>query len=61
MPSLSTSAASIREADACYSHYRTLTLDSDKSFSALWGKLGCEILSGHWDGALEDLNTLAGS
>ena len=47
-----------QDAGVLLMHYRTLTLDSDKSFSALWGKLGCEILSGHWDGALEDLNTL---
>ena len=39
-------------------HYRTLTLDSDKSFSALWGKLAGEILTQTWEGALEDLNTL---
>ena len=39
-------------------HYRTLTLDSDKSFSALWGKLAGEILTQTWEGALEDLNAL---
>jgi len=39
-------------------HYRQLTLDSDKAFSALWGKLAGEILRGNWEGALEDLNTL---
>jgi translation initiation factor 3 subunit E len=39
-------------------HYRQLTLDTDKAFSALWGKLCCEILSTNWEGALEDLNAL---
>jgi len=39
-------------------HYRTLTLDADKSFSALWGKLASEILSTNWEAALEDLNAL---
>ena len=40
------------------SSYRMLTTDSDKSFSALWGKLASEILNGSWDAALEDLNAL---
>lgn len=39
-------------------HYRTLTTDADKSFSALWGKLAGEILAANWEGALEDLNVL---
>jgi len=39
-------------------HYRSLTLDVDKSFSALWGKLACEILTNNWDAVLEDVNAL---
>ena len=39
-------------------HFRQLTLDSDKSFSALWGKLAGEILSANWEAALDDMNTL---
>lgn len=38
--------------------YRLLTSDSDKAFSALWGKLAGEILNRAWDAALEDLNAL---
>ena len=40
------------------SHYRLLTPDADKSFSALWGKLACEILTANWEPALEDVNAI---
>jgi len=46
------------DASTLLGHYRQLTLDADKGFSALWGKLACEILATNWEGALEDLNTL---
>jgi translation initiation factor 3 subunit E len=39
-------------------HYRVLSLDTDKSLSALWGKLASEILLQKYDAAVEDLNTL---
>ena len=39
-------------------HYRQLTLEADKAFSALWGKLACNILAANWEGALEDINAL---
>ena len=40
------------------SHYRLLTPDADKSFSALWGKLACEILTANWEPALEDVHAI---
>jgi len=39
-------------------NYRALSTDAEKSFSALWGKLVCEIVSFEWDQALESINTL---
>jgi len=39
-------------------HFRTLTTNPDKAFSALWGKLASEILMLNWDQALEDINAL---
>jgi len=39
-------------------NYRALTTDSEKGFSALWGKLVCEIVSFEWDQALETVNLL---
>jgi len=45
-------------ATSLLSSYRMLTSDSEKAFSALWGKLAGEILNRNWDAALEDLNTL---
>jgi len=47
-------------AEAAYllANYRLLTLDADKSFSALWGKLASEILNQSWDAALDDLHAL---
>jgi translation initiation factor 3 subunit E len=45
-------------ASTLLAHYRQLTLDAEKSFSALWGKLASEILMNNWEGALEDLNAL---
>jgi translation initiation factor 3 subunit E len=44
-------------ADFLY-HYRTLSNDSEKKFSALWGKLAAEILMFKWSTAIEDLKTL---
>jgi len=46
--------------DAAYylANYRLLSLDADKMFSALWGKLASEILNQNWDAALEDLHAL---
>jgi translation initiation factor 3 subunit E len=38
--------------------YRTLCTNSDRSISALWGKLACEILMQNWDVATEELNRL---
>lgn len=39
-------------------HYRTLTEDTQKSISALWGKFAAEILMQDWDPAMDDLNRL---
>ncbi|XP_078447045.1 eukaryotic translation initiation factor 3E [Wolffia australiana] len=44
-------------ADYLY-QYRTLCTNSDRSLSALWGKLAAEILMQNWDTALEELNRL---
>ena len=30
--------------------------DNDKTASATWGKLACEILLMNWEGALEEIN-----
>ncbi|KAL0278025.1 UNVERIFIED_CONTAM: Eukaryotic translation initiation factor 3 subunit E [Sesamum radiatum] len=38
--------------------YRALCTNSDRSLSALWGKLAAEILMQNWDIALEELNRL---
>jgi translation initiation factor 3 subunit E len=38
--------------------YRTLCTNSDRSFSALWGKLAAEVLMQNWDVAIEELNRL---
>jgi len=38
--------------------FRVLTTDSEKAFSAMWGKLASEILMLNWDQALEDINAL---
>jgi translation initiation factor 3 subunit E len=43
---------------AYLSHFRALSSNSDKNFSALWGKLAAEILTHNWDTALDDLNRL---
>ncbi|GER25835.1 eukaryotic translation initiation factor 3subunit E [Striga asiatica] len=42
-------------ADYLY-QYRALCTNSDRSLSALWGKLAAEILMQNWDIALEELN-----
>jgi len=43
----------------CLSHYRVLSnSNSERNYSALWGKLSAEILMLHWDKALEDLTHL---
>ncbi|KAI0806154.1 eukaryotic translation initiation factor 3 subunit 6 [Irpex lacteus] len=44
-------------ADYLY-HFRILSTDPDLTLSAHWGKLACDILTGKWDIALEELNTL---
>lgn len=38
--------------------YRALCTNSERSLSALWGKLAAEILMQNWDIALEELNRL---
>ncbi|KAH9979850.1 eIF3 subunit 6 N terminal domain-containing protein [Lactifluus volemus] len=44
-------------ADYLY-HFRVLSTDTDLNMSAHWGKLASDILTGKWDTALEELNTL---
>jgi translation initiation factor 3 subunit E len=44
-------------ADYLY-QYRALCTNSERSLSALWGKLAAEILMQNWDIALEELNRL---
>ncbi|XP_057487399.1 eukaryotic translation initiation factor 3 subunit E isoform X2 [Actinidia eriantha] len=44
-------------ADYLY-QYRALCTNSDRSLSALWGKLAAEILMQNWDIALDELNRL---
>jgi translation initiation factor 3 subunit E len=44
-------------ADYLY-QYRALCTNSERSVSALWGKLAAEILMQNWDVALEGLNRL---
>ena len=44
-------------ADYLY-HFRVLSTDNDLNTSAHWGKLASDILTGRWDIALEELNTL---
>lgn len=44
-------------ADYLY-HFRVLSTDTDLNVSAHWGKLASDILTGKWEVALEELNTL---
>lgn len=44
-------------ADYLY-HFRVLSTDPELTISAHWGKLACDILTGKWEIALEELNTL---
>ncbi|PPQ98247.1 hypothetical protein CVT26_003418 [Gymnopilus dilepis] len=44
-------------ADYLY-HFRVLSTDNDLNTSAHWGKLASDILTGSWESALEELNTL---
>jgi translation initiation factor 3 subunit E len=44
-------------ADYLY-HFRVLSTDNDLNTSAHWGKLASDILTGKWEAALEELNTL---
>ncbi|KAI8577715.1 hypothetical protein K450DRAFT_250486 [Umbelopsis ramanniana AG] len=44
-------------ADMLY-HFRVLSTDNERNFSALWGKLAAEILTGNWDVALEEMQKL---
>ncbi|KAJ3735871.1 eukaryotic translation initiation factor 3 subunit 6 [Lentinula guzmanii] len=44
-------------ADYLY-HFRVLSTDPDLTISAQWGKLASDILTGKWDVALEELNSL---
>ncbi|KIJ53523.1 hypothetical protein M422DRAFT_64535 [Sphaerobolus stellatus SS14] len=39
-------------------HFRVLSTDADLNLSAHWGKLASDILTGRWDKALEELNSL---
>lgn len=39
-------------------HYRVLSTDAELDFAALWGKLACEILTGNWEVALEEVQNL---
>lgn len=39
-------------------HYRVLNTDAESDFVALWGKLACEILTGNWEVALEEVQNL---
>lgn len=39
-------------------HFRVLSTDPDLTISAHWGKLASDILTGKWDIALEELNSL---
>jgi len=39
-------------------HYRSLSTNQEKNFSALWGKFAAEILMQNWETALEDMNRL---
>jgi translation initiation factor 3 subunit E len=39
-------------------HYRTLATNSERSLSALWGKLASEVLMENWEVAMEDLTKL---
>ncbi|TFK19212.1 eukaryotic translation initiation factor 3 subunit 6 [Coprinopsis marcescibilis] len=44
-------------ADYLY-HFRVLSTDNELNTSASWGKLAADILTGRWDVALDELNTL---
>ncbi|KAI9497449.1 eIF3 subunit 6 N terminal domain-containing protein [Zychaea mexicana] len=44
-------------ADMLY-HYRVLSTNEERCFSATWGKMAAEILTGNWDVALEELQKL---
>ena len=46
------------QAETLLATFRTLTNSPDDAFSALWGKLACEILLKKWDAAIEDINAL---
>ena len=39
-------------------HFRVLSTDTELNTSAHWGKLASDILTGKWETALEELNTL---
>lgn len=39
-------------------HFRALNTNSEKNFSALWGKFAAEILMQNWEDALKDMNHL---
>jgi translation initiation factor 3 subunit E len=41
-------------ADLLY-HFRILSTDVSMNTGAAWGKFAAEILSGNWDGAMEEL------
>ncbi|KAF7297851.1 Eukaryotic translation initiation factor 3 subunit E [Mycena chlorophos] len=47
-------------ADYLY-HFRVLSTDAELNTSAQWGKLASDILSGKWDAALQELDTLRDS
>lgn len=47
-----------KEAVEHLQNFRSLTMSRDKNFSALWGKLACDILMQRWDHAWEGITRL---
>lgn len=47
-----------RDAANLLANFRLLTTSAEQSFSALWGKLACEIFESNWEQALEELLSL---
>ena len=46
------------DATDCLYHFCVLSTDNDLNISTHWGKLASDILTGKWDVALKELNTL---
>ncbi|KAL6194477.1 hypothetical protein ACLB2K_035561 [Fragaria x ananassa] len=57
-PSVATPAKKTIHCTDYLFQYRALCTNSERSLSALWGKLAAEILMQNWDIALEELNRL---